>query len=164
MFEIQNPPILHNYMSAIKTLQVPNRLKVFNFPIMQVNICRNSGLFCACRSQKAGGLHLPSRLLVIPFRTYSFVYDSVINKSWVAYRCNYWFFDVNYSATTDGLCRAFLYKETRCFAGRVRPAIGSGLWSVCCVLVRNRRRGLSPFYISKWVTPLNAKILMQERK
>jgi hypothetical protein len=78
--------------------------------------------------------------------------------------CNYWFFDVNYIATTDGLYLAFQYKGTRCFAGRVGQLFGSGLWSVCCVLVRNRWCGLSTIYIGKWATLWNVKILMQEKK
>lgn len=40
---------------------------------------------------------------------------------------------------------------------------GSGLWSVCCVLVRNRWCGLSTIYIGKWATLLKVKISMQKK-
>jgi hypothetical protein len=40
---------------------------------------------------------------------------------------------------------------------------GSGLWSVCCVLVQNRWCGLSTIYIGKWATLWNVKILMQKK-
>jgi hypothetical protein len=82
----------------------------------------------------------------------------------VVFACNYWFFDVNYIATIDGLYLAFHFKGTRCFGGRVWAAIGSGLWSVCCVFVGNRWCGLSTIYTGKWATLWNVKILMQKMK
>jgi len=41
---------------------------------------------------------------------------------------------------------------------------GSGLWSVCCVSIRNRCCGLPTIYIGKWAKLWNVKILMQRKK